>query len=94
MWGFATKAVINYKGYDDNWFWWGFFFGFIAFIVALGKPAGRSSVYDNKTSAMIERAAKEDREAQMLSNDGWKCQCGRVNPSYTGTCVCGGSKIQ
>ena len=37
IWGFATRTVIYNKGYSDNWFWWGFFFGFIAFIVALSK---------------------------------------------------------
>ena len=37
IWGFATRAVIYNKGYDKNWFWWGFIFGFIAFIVALTK---------------------------------------------------------
>lgn len=21
VWGYATKAVINNKGYDENWFW-------------------------------------------------------------------------
>lgn len=41
VWGYATKAVINNKGYDDNWFWWGFFFGFIALIVAVAKPENR-----------------------------------------------------
>ena len=41
VWGYATKAVINNKGYDDNWFWWGFFFGFIALIVAATKPENR-----------------------------------------------------
>lgn len=24
IWGFATQAVIENKGYYDNWFWWGF----------------------------------------------------------------------
>lgn len=38
IFGFATKIVIENKGYDDNWFWWGFFFGIIALIVACAKP--------------------------------------------------------
>ena len=28
----------------------------------------------------------------MLRNGGWLCGCGRTNPSYTGTCVCGATK--
>ncbi len=38
IFGFATNAIIRNKGYQENWFWWGFFFGFIAMLVALSKP--------------------------------------------------------
>ncbi len=38
IFGFATKKIIENKGYSENWFWWGFFFGFIAMLVALAKP--------------------------------------------------------
>lgn len=38
IWGFAVQAIINNKGYDENWFWWGFFFGIVAVLVALSKP--------------------------------------------------------
>ncbi len=38
IWAFATAKVIENKGYEENWFWWGFFFGFLAFIAALAKP--------------------------------------------------------
>lgn len=38
VWGFATKAVRVNRGYTDTWFWWGFFFGLIPFIIALTKP--------------------------------------------------------
>ncbi len=27
-----------------------------------------------------------------MSNGGWRCSCGKVNPHYTGTCSCGRSK--
>ncbi|MBQ7146890.1 MAG: SHOCT domain-containing protein [Lachnospiraceae bacterium] len=40
--GFATKKVIENKGYRENWFWWGFFFGLIALIVAFSKPEKNS----------------------------------------------------
>lgn len=43
IWGFASKAVVKGKGYDaktaEAWSWWGFFFGIIAFFVAMSKPA-------------------------------------------------------
>ena len=42
IWGFATDAVVRGKGYDSSgWFLWGFFFGIIAFIVALSKPENK-----------------------------------------------------
>lgn len=38
--GFVTKIVIKNKGYQEGkWFWWGFFFGVFALIVACTKPA-------------------------------------------------------
>ena len=41
IWGFATKKVVENKGYSENWFWWGLFCGIIAFIVGLTKPHNR-----------------------------------------------------
>lgn len=38
IFGIAANAVIANKGYDENWFFWGFFFSFIALIVALSRP--------------------------------------------------------
>lgn len=37
-WGIAVNMMINKRGYYENWFWWGFFFGVIAFIVTYLKP--------------------------------------------------------
>lgn len=35
----------------------------------------------------------EKKDNEMLANGGWKCKkCGKVHPSYTGTCGCGGKK--
>ena len=69
--------------------WWGFFFGFIAVLVALSKP---QVSYDEEVA---DHEAEKAREQAILSSNGWKCsKCGRVNPSYTGTCSCGTSKMQ
>ena len=88
VWGAATNAIIRNKGYDENWFWWGFFFAFIAVLVAFSKP---QVAYEEVT----DREAEKAREQAMLNSDGWKCsKCGRVNPGYTGTCGCGTSKMQ
>ncbi len=37
----------------------------------------------------LEETVKEAREKKILDEGGWKCPCGRVNNSYTTTCVCG-----
>lgn len=38
FWGWAVKKIVQNKGYRENWFWWGFFFKFFAFVIALTKP--------------------------------------------------------
>jgi len=38
IFGDATHKIIKNKGYNENWFWWGFFFSIIAMLVALSKP--------------------------------------------------------
>ena len=89
VWGVATNAIIQNKGYSENWFWWGFFFSLIAVLVALSKPQVQNSEED------AVRKANEKREQAMLSDNGWKCdKCGKMNPSYTGTCGCGLTRAQ
>jgi len=34
IWGLITQSVVNKRGSDENWFWWGFFFGPIACAIA------------------------------------------------------------
>lgn len=87
VWGIATQIVINNRGYDENWFWWGFFFGTIALLVACSKPQ-----VDQTANILYAQKAREESEKRMLEAGGWKCTCGTVNPSYTGTCACGRSK--
>lgn len=45
IWGFVCRQIIYNKGYDQNWFWWGFWFGWIAVIVALCKPEVERHAY-------------------------------------------------
>ena len=45
IWGALTQKVIKKKGYTGNWFWLGFFFGLIAFIIALAKPDANNSYH-------------------------------------------------
>ena len=103
IFGFATKTVIENKGYDENWFWWGFWFGLIALIVACAKPqiissttAGsnsQSTGYYNYTSAgCYTKESDIIRNRETLNAGGWQCPCGRVNASYVSTCACGANK--
>lgn len=86
VWAYATRAVSRNKGYDDNAFLWGFFFGIIAFIVYLAKP----EVPKPKESIIVK---KESTIVNDYKPGHWKCRCGRSNPSYMTDCVCGRSKI-
>lgn len=87
IWGFATKKVIENKGYYENWFWWGFFFGWIALIVALSKPEYRHESYSGSRPALN---VANPSTAKSSSGDEWKCyHCARVNPGYLTTCNCG-----
>lgn len=92
IWGLATDAVINNKGYDENWFWWGFFFGLIAFLVAVTKPEINS--LDEQTVRILDEIVREDKKDDILNNGGWECYCGKINSVYTGTCGCGRTKTE
>ncbi len=64
VWGYATKVVINNKGYDDNWFWWGFFFGFIALIVAVAKPENRRQTQEWQPVQLQTESVNKAQEAK------------------------------
>ena len=89
--GFATQIVIENKGYKDNWFWWGFFFGLIALIVAVARPQCISSMEMNDVLVGDQEKKNElkRKDERMLQEDGWMCICGKLNASYVGTCSCG-----
>ena len=47
-WGLVTQKVIYHKGYDINWFLWGFLFGVFALIVACAKPPYKEEMVNLK----------------------------------------------
>lgn len=102
IWGWAVNKIIENKGYRENWFWWGFFFGIIALLVALTKPdmprtTGDSGNYfgeDDSTLGKdyVFRGFGYERKLAEVPG-GWRCQrCGQLNASYVGTCGCGCDK--
>lgn len=102
IWGVVVNKVIENKGYRENWFWWGFFFGFFALIVALTKQnisrtTGDTNFYFSDSSSIVGKDyssrgfAYEGRTDQVPG--GWRCRhCGKINAGYVGTCGCGCDK--
>jgi len=91
VFGFATQSIIENKGYHDNWFWWGFFFGFIALLVALSKPELRNS--NVAEQSILHNVAEEARDNYIMKEGGWECAfCHKKNDRVVFTCICGKSK--
>lgn len=97
-WGYAVQKIIENKGYYENWFWWGFFFGFIALLVALTKEdAPQYTIQTSnhgqvETETLIRKPNRDltDEEYVIIKQGGWQCDnCGKVMQSYVGTCSCG-----
>ena len=62
-----------------------------------GFMANMDSSVITPTGTALSKAAAEKKQQEddvaTLKNGGWRCKnCGRSNPSYTGTCACGTSK--
>lgn len=98
IWGVVVNKVIENKGYRENWFWWGFFFGFLALIVALTKQdvqrtASDTDSYFKDTSSVfgkdhIFRGFGYEGKVDQVPGD-WRHQhCGKINADYVGTCRC------
>ena len=62
IWGIVVNKVIENKGYEENWFWWGFFFGIFALIIALTKQSV------NTTKVVIESSAPVKENMELLSS--------------------------
>jgi len=62
IWGIVVNKVIENKGYEENWFWWGFFFGIFALIVALTKQSV------NTTKVVIESSIPIKENMEQLSS--------------------------
>ena len=95
IWGIATYAVHRSKGYESNWFWFGFFCGIIAFIVALAKPSKHDSDlrdYSEDSDLLDDSVPLDEHDREILEYGGWRCSCGKVNFYDTEICECGRTK--
>lgn len=50
------------------------------------------STWDDSSNSIYNVEKSPTHGNSLLQNGGWKCICGRINPSYTGTCACGKRK--
>lgn len=91
-WGMATRKVIVDKGYEENWFWLGFFFTFIAFILALLRPAVSKEYIRSSRARTRNSNEPSDPSEETVQFASWSCPCGRQNASYIKSCACGRSR--
>ena len=100
FWGTVTSAVAFNKGHRNTvtWFFIGFFFDFFAFALVCSEPDRNITKLINKTMTPEE---KEELKTvvtpvrtfkTVLPGKDWKCSCGRTNPSYVTSCICGADK--
>ena len=99
IWGCVTQKVIENKGYDDYWFWWGFFFGIFALIVACTKPQNTYSppteptTYDRYMASKAQKSSDNtNRTPTPIVSNTWRCSCGQINPHYVYECTCGAKR--
>ena len=94
LWGFTTKAVVINRGYESEgrkYFWYGFWFGMFAVIVAFSKPQISDTVQPFAPRRVTPRW---EPDGVVLDNGGiWKCTCGTVNGSGVAVCQCGRRKV-
>ena len=45
--------------------------------------------YSLKNAEREKERGGETPNYELLEKGGWECKCGRINPSYVGTCACG-----
>lgn len=93
VWGVITENIANNKGYD-GWFGWGFFFGILAIAILLAKPDKTYGNRDYIREEAMSNVSKQYTDEKLLKENGWKCiKCNVINPSYTGTCGCGNTRV-
>lgn len=94
IWGFATAAIRNKRGYGRRWFWFGFFLGLIPFIIACCIPAKPVDPSEERDRLLANQKARDYLARSTVAGGGWQCSCGRVNAAYVSTCTCGLGKRQ
>ena len=88
--------IASEKGYSAGKYGWlCFFLGPIGWCMVAALP---DLILHDKVDRIHERLAMMDSgitEAEVtavLTEDGWRCSCGREHPAYESSCICGTSK--
>ena len=89
--GEAAERIAKEKGYEGNWFAKGFIFGKSAITRIQGKP----NLYEDKDTPIQSALRKiEEERVNQTATGSWRCECGKTNALYVGTCACGTTKTQ
>ena len=102
IWGYAAREIIINRGYGEEatkFFWLGFFFSFIAVIIAVTRPVYRSEWSSSSRSIIVPKTVSEsnpysDNFMTRVPDGGWRCSnCGKAHYSYETSCSCGKSRF-
>lgn len=94
LWGLITRQIIKLKGYEENWFWWGFFFWIFAVIAAICKEKHPYQLLYSQNKAVDENgdnlSESTGLDMNKLKEAKWQCcVCGTVNAIHVQNCKCG-----
>ncbi len=96
MWGIICYRIVRKKGYMENWFLLGFFFGVIAYILAVRKPDYSVESYSSNVMFHYDDNSLDGSSISSKTKTGetWTCyNCKRENPDSANSCSCGMTKI-
>lgn len=88
FWIWATNTILENKGYKEKEYFFPFFFGLIAFVVALTT----TDVVIEPEKPMLPRKIRKARYAKLVLSGFWWCKCGKRYSSNTAVCSCGINK--
>lgn len=94
FWGWVVKKIIKNKGYLENWFCWGFFFGFLAMVIALTKPDVFRAVgggWDESRNTYVGDSGQQKEEQPRIS---YCASCGKQVAEGSKFCVYCGAKAK
>lgn len=87
-----TTILKSFEPFVRNWG-----LTILYLFVGLFVTVAQSVIYFalSKIFERFDMLCNDDEEMEHTPEyigNGWKCECGRTNPNYTGTCTCGRTK--